>query len=304
MIVGQNGSVVRLLIWQWRSVALFTVVGTIVTALHEFEILRFKLPALPLAVVGGALGIFVSFRTNNAYSRWWEGRQLWGRLINSSRHFTLQVLSYLRAIEGVDIAAAQREIILRHAAYVHTLRAHLRKENVLADEHVVRLISEADRKKLASEKNIPYAILHEQFAQLEDLSTRGACDAIRLQGFDRLINDFLEVQGACERIKNTPMPRSYGFIGERLIWAYAGLFPFAIWDEMSWLTIPANVLVCIAFSLIGEVGRVLEDPFNMFYNTVPISALSTTIEINLRQRLGDTELPEDPKPVLPAGVLF
>jgi putative membrane protein len=100
------------------------------------------------------------------------------------------------------------------------------------------------------------------------------------------------------------MPRSYGFIGERLIWAYACLFPFAIWDEMSWLTIPANVLVCLAFTLIGEVGRVLEDPFNMFFNTVPISALSTTIEINLRQRLGDTELPADPKPVMPAGVLY
>ncbi len=303
MIVGENGSVVRLLLWQWRSVALFTVVGTIVTTLHEFEVLRFRLPTLPLGVVGGALGIFVSFRTNNAYARWWEGRQHWGKLINSSRHFTLQVLSYLRAIEGVDLPAVQREILLRHVAYVHTLRAHLRKQDILADDHVVRLVSEADRNKLAREKNIPYAILHEQFAQLEDLSTRGVIDIYRLQGFDRMINDFLDVQGACERIKNTPMPRSYGFIGERLIWAYSGLFPFAIWDEMSWLTIPANVLVCLAFTLIGEVGRVLEDPFDMFYNTLPISALSTTIEINVRQRLGDTELPEDPKPVTP-GVLF
>lgn len=303
MIVGENGSVVRLLIWQWRSVALFTALGTLVTTLHELEVLRFRLPALPLGVVGGALGIFVSFRTNNAYSRWWEGRQHWGKLINSSRHFALQALSYIHAIDGLDVVAVRREIVLRHVAYVHALRAHLRKENVLADEHVTRLLSEEDRKALAGEKNVPYAILRNQFAQLEDLSTRGSFDSFRLQGFDRLINDFLDVQGACERIKNTPMPRSYGFIAERLIWAYACLFPFAIWDEMSWLTIPATVLVCIAFSLIGEVGRVLEDPFNMFYNTVPISALSTTIEINLRQRLGDTELPEDPKPV-PPGVLF
>lgn len=303
MIVGDNSSVYRLLIWQWRSVVLFTVVGTIVTALHEFDVIRFKLPALPLGVVGGALGIFVSFRTNNAYARWWEGRQHWGKLINSSRHFASQVLNYLQPIDGVDLGAVKREIVLRHVAYVHTLRAHLRKQDILADEHVARLISDDARKALAREKNIPYAILHEQFAQLEDLSTRGAIDPYRLQGFDRLINDFLDVQGACERIKNTPMPKSYGFIGERLIWAYACLFPFAIWDDMGWLTIPSNVLVCIAFTLIGEVGRVLEDPFNMFFNTLPISALSTTIEINLRQRLGDTELPEDPKPV-PPGVLY
>lgn len=303
MIVAEGGSVFRLLVWQWRSVVLFTVLGAVVTTLHEFEVIRFKLPPLPLGVVGGALGIFVSFRTNNAYSRWWEGRQQWGKLINSSRHFTLQILSYLRPVEGIDLLAVQREIVMRHVAYVHALRAHLRKQDVLADEHVVRLVNEADRTALKPEKNIPYALLHRQFAQLEELSTQGVIDAYRLQGFDRLINDFLDVQGACERIKNTPMPRSYGFIAERLVWAYAALFPFAIWDDMGWLTIPSNVLVCMAFALIGEVGRVLEDPFNMFFNTLPISALSTTIEINLRQRLGDATLPEDPKPV-PPGVLF
>jgi ion channel-forming bestrophin family protein len=303
MIVGESGSVYRLLLWQWRAVALFAVVGTVVTALHEFEILRFRFPPLPLGVVGGALGIFVSFRTNNAYARWWEGRQLWGRLINSSRHFALQVLSYMRPADSVDVPSVQREIVIRHIAYVHALRAHLRKENVLADENVVRVVPESDRQSLAREKNIPYAILHKQFAQIEELSTRGAIDQYRLQGFDRLINDFLDVQGGCERIKNTPMPRSYGFIAERLIWVYACLFPFAIVEDMSWLTVPANVLVCIAFTLIGEVGRVLEDPFNMFFNTVPMSALSTTIEINLRQTLGDTELPDDPKPV-PPGVLY
>lgn len=303
MIIAEGGSIFRLLLWQWRSVLLYSAIGALVTTLHEFEILRFKLPSLPLAVVGGALGIFVSFRTNNAYSRWWEGRQLWGKLVNSSRHFALQVLSYLQPVDGVDLPGVKREIVLRHAAYVHALRAHLRKQNVLADAQVVRLLSEAERDKLKGEKNIPYAILHEQFATIENLATRGVLDPFRLQGLDKIINDFLDVQGACERIKNTPMPRSYGFIGERLIWAYATLFPFAIWDDMGWLTIPSNVLVCLAFSLIGEVGRVLEDPFNMFYNTLPISALSTTIEINLRQRLGDVELPEEVKPE-PPGVLY
>ena len=82
MIVAEGGSVFRLLLWQWRAVVLYTVIGTVVTSLHEFELLRFKLPALPLGVVGGALGIFVSFRTNNAYARWWEARGLWGKIVN------------------------------------------------------------------------------------------------------------------------------------------------------------------------------------------------------------------------------
>jgi putative membrane protein len=254
---------------------------------------------MPLAVVGAALGIFVSFRTNSAYARWWEGRQLWGRMVNNSRHFATQVLTYLRAAPDVDLPAVQRELVERHIAYVHALRCAVRKQDVLGDEHVQRLLlllPEAERARLASERNVPYALLQVQAERLAELTGQGALDEFRLQSFDRTIGNFLDVQGGCERIKNTPMPRGYGFIGERLVWAYACLLPFALVDDLGWLTIPINVLVCLSFALIGEAGRVLEDPFTMFWNGLPLSALSTTIEINLRQRLGDRDLPPDPKP--------
>lgn len=296
MMVSTKGSVLGLLLWQWRSVILFATVGTAVTVVDKRYGIALTLPTMPLAVVGAALGIFFSFRTNSAYSRWWEGRQLWGRLINNSRQLATQVLTYLRPAPGVDLPAAQRDLLERHLAYVHALRCALRKQDVLADESVQRFLPEAERARLASERNLPYALLQRQGERLADLAAQGALDELRLQSFDRTLGNLLDVQGGCERIKNTPMPRSYGFIGERLLWAYACLLPFALVDDLGWLTIPINILVCISFALIGEAGRVLEDPFNMFWNALPLSALSTTIEINLRQRLGDRDLPPDPKP--------
>ncbi len=92
------------------------------------------------------------------------------------------------------------------------------------------------------------------------------------------------------------MPRGYGFIADRLILVYGCLFPLALVAHLGILTIPINVLVCLSFALISEAGRVLEDPFTMFWNGLPLSALSTTIELNLRQRLGETELPSMPAP--------
>ena len=113
MIVGTNGSIFRLLLWQWRAVVLFAVSGTAIAVAHHF-VPWLKMPPMPVAVVGGALGIFVSFRTNAAYARWWEGRQLWGRLINNSRMFATQVLAY--------VPDKQRLLIERHILYVHVLQ--------------------------------------------------------------------------------------------------------------------------------------------------------------------------------------
>ncbi|MCA9619570.1 MAG: hypothetical protein KC731_11110, partial [Myxococcales bacterium] len=100
----------------------------------------------------------------------------------------------------------------------------------------------------------------------------------------------------CERIKKTPLPRGYAFIAERLIMAFSFLFPLATVAELGWFVIPVSVLVCLAFTLISEAGRVLEDPFSTFWNGLPLMALSRTIEVNLRQRLGETDLPPIPGP--------
>lgn len=291
MMVTTRGSVLRLMLWQWRKVLLFIASATIVTVLHRvFGIETMLLPTTPMLVVGAALGIFVSFRTNTAYDRWWEGRRLWGQLVNSSRHLATQALVYVKQ------QAVAREVIVRHAAYVHVLRCLLREQDPWADPDVARLLDADTRAALRGETNPTHALLHRQAEALVAAADRGELEPLRLQSIDGTLATLLDVQGGCERIKRTPMPRGYVFIAERLIVIYGAMFPLSLADELGWATIPINVLVCMAFALISEAGRVLEDPFTTFWNGLPLTALSRTIEANIRQRLGDSDLPEIPRP--------
>jgi putative membrane protein len=275
-------------LWQWKFTLMFLLGGLGVTASVELLGLDFlELPTLPLAVVGAALGIFVSFRTNQAYDRWWEGRKLWGRMINESRHWASQSTKY------VDDAEKSRQLVHRHAAYVHALRTLLRKQDPFDDEEFTARIEAVgdDIETLRKETNLTHALLDRQLGDLTELNRSGALDDFRLQSMDGTLRELINIQGGCERIKKTPMPPLYGLLANRLVQFYAVLFPLAVVGTLGWWTIPVSLLVCTAFSLIAEAGRVLEDPFTMFLNGLPLSSISRMIEVNCRQRLGETDLP-------------
>lgn len=296
MFVTYKGSVIGLLAWQWRAVLLYVLASTaVVLGERWLDLSQVLLPGLPVAVVGGAIGIFVSFRTNSAYDRWWEGRKLWGQLVNSSRHFCSQVLVYLPR-EGAGPSALQRELIRRQIAYVHTLRVLLRQQDLRADPDVRRFVPDEQLGTLAAGSNPTHALQQRNLELLADEAAAGRLSELRMQKFDDTIRALLDVQGGCERIKKTPFPKGYGFIAERLIQGYGLLLPLGLVGgiENDWIAVPLTVLVCLSFSLISEVGRVLEDPFTMFWPALPLSALATTIEINLRERLGEEGLPALP----------
>jgi putative membrane protein len=288
MMVTTKGSFMRVLAWQWRACLLF--IGTGVVAWIANDILQYEhadLPALPSSVIGAALGIFASFRVNAAYSRWWEGRGLWGRIVNASRTLSSQVTAY------VDDAALARTVIQRHALWVHVLRCQLRDDDPFADEHVQRAL---DRLGLTSDEH--KAELKKQTSlchHLSDLNlralARSGVEPLRLQAMDQSIATLTDAQGGCERIKRTPMPRGYSFFVQRLLLIFSVLFPFTIVEDVGWACIPLNLVVCIGFTLISETGRVLEDPFTHFWNSLPITNISINIERNVRQRLGDADLP-------------
>ncbi len=291
-----GGNVFNLLGWQQNHVIFYVGTASVAyVAAWLFGWAANPIASLPLAVVGGAIGIFVSFRTNSAYDRWWEGRKLWGRLINSSRHFGTQCTTYI----PYDDDGTVRRILRRHIAYVHTLRCLLREQNPLVDREVLEYLDEHEVIALGRESNPTHALLQMQHSELVSLADTGKLDAFRLQSFDSTMIDLLNIQGGCERIKKTPIPRGYAFIAEILIRYYSILLPFAMVVDLGLMTLPMNVLVCLSFNLINEAGRVLEDPFTMFYNGLPLFAMSRTIENNLRNLLGEytDDLHPVPKPV-------
>lgn len=288
MIVSTNRGFVFtriVFLWQWRSSLFFLGAGAAVAAAYEvYDQTYLDLPTLPLAVVGAALGIFVSFRTNSAYDRWWEGRKLWGRMINESRHWASQIASYVQDDE------LRRRLVRRHVAYVHALRCLLRQQDPFADEEVTAMLQD-DEAALREESNLTHALLARQLYDLVEMNGDGALNDFRLQSLDTTLRELINIQGGCERIKKTPMPPLYGLLATRLVQFYAVLFPLSVVEELGWWTVPVNLLVCIGFFLIAEAGRVLEDPFTMFFNGLPLSAISRMIDVNARQRIGETDLP-------------
>jgi ion channel-forming bestrophin family protein len=298
MIVGTaRGSIVGLLAWQWRKLVLYVACASTIAFLRNYlEWAWLEIHPAPLTIVGGAIAIFVGFRTNSAYDRWWEGRRLWGQLVNSSRMLTTQVLAYLPASEPGAPTEPQRRLITRHLVWVHVLRCRLRDQDPWADPRIRDLLSEDERAQLADQSSPNHALIDRSLVELERMASAGEISELRLQSLDRTYATLLDVQGGCERIKKTPMPRGYGFIADRLIMIYGIVFPLALADDLALWVVPLDVLVCMAFLLISEVGRVLEDPFTMFYNGLPLTQLSAMIEANVRERMGDRSAPPVPIP--------
>ncbi|MEE2643646.1 MAG: bestrophin family ion channel, partial [Myxococcota bacterium] len=224
------------LFFKWQRPTALWCIGTsaIIAALDFYELLgALKLPSFPLAVIGGALGIFVSFRTNSAYQRWWEGRKLWGRMINTSRHITSQAITYLPEEQATLT-------VHRHAAYVHALRCGLRDEDPHQDPHFCRNLDEESRVTFQGATNLNHALLLAQLKDFVQLLREKKISDFFLSDLDESLRHLLDIQGGCERIKKTPFPPLYGHLAARLTQLYAVLFPLCLVKDIGWFVIPAN----------------------------------------------------------------
>lgn len=290
-------SIAQVLRWQRRNILIFSALSTLVVVAEEILPVPIAiLPDVPVSVLGGAIGIYVSFRTNSAYDRWWEGRRLWGQLVNSSRHYASQLLAYLGPV--TDVAP----LILLHALYVHALRVSLRGRPLSSDVETVRLADELGEELSELRSSPCTTLLRKQLVAVTQRVDSFKLDPLRLHNLDRTLATLLDVQGGCERIKNTPLPPGYGYIGELLIRIYAIVLPMALIDDLQWLALPVSLLICLSLKLISEVGRVLEEPFTAAWEALPLLTLSHTIERDLREALGlpGVELPRSSVP----GVVY
>lgn len=241
-----------------------------------------SLPSLPLGMMAAALSLFVAFRNNSAYDRWWEARTLWGGLVNDSRIFTRQVLTLVDRRSDDD---AVTELVELQIAYVHALRCHLRGQNPFAE--LSTRLPAALVAWLRTQRNVPNALLLDAGQRLRALFDQGRLDAYRFVQLDSTLSRLAHIQGACERIKNTPLPRQYEYFPRVLVGAYCLLLPFGLVEGMGLLTPLASTLVSFIFLALESIGRDIEAPFENTVHDTPMSQLSRTIEINLREVLGD-----------------
>lgn len=262
------------------------------------------IPTTTITILGGALSIFIAFRNSAAYDRYWEGRKLWGALINHSRTLARQVLTLVTPpapdAGGDDVKTVQRRIVYTHLAFVNALRAALRDQPVL--DEVKPFLDEETLARLKNEQNVANALVSMEAEQVRALFTRGWLSDLRWTSLDATLTEFTNIQGGCERIKNTPLPRAYTYFTRYIVEAYCIVLPFGLVEHLGWRTPLLAMLVSFTFLVLERIGRLLEQPFGMRHNDLPLAAMCRTIENNLRQRLGETELPPALKPV--DGVLL
>jgi putative membrane protein len=250
---------------------------------------------VPLASYGVAIGIVVGFRNASAYARWWEGRTLWGAIANRSRTFARQILTAMspdRAAspaERAEIFALQHDLVTHQVAYVHALRQQLR--GLDAVQAVASLLPKSNAAKLAREKNLALTLQVGMSAKLVAARERGWLDQWQWQAIDQSMASLMDSQGGLERIKNTPMPKQFEFFPRLFVQIYCLLLPVGMVPSLAWFTPLGSTVVGFMFLALEKMGRDLEDPFENCIYDIPITAITNTIEINLRQMLGETELP-------------
>jgi ion channel-forming bestrophin family protein len=262
-------------------------------------------PEVPLSIFGGVIGVLAGFRNSSAYARWWEARTIWGAIVNNSRSFAREVLTMIGAPktgEETDskVCEMKRRLILLQVAHVHALRNHLRSLQPWGDLN--GLIPEEEMDSLKAQKNVPLAIQQKMAALLAHCYQKGWIDEIRWASLDRTVSNLMDSQGASERIKNTPMPRQYDMFISRFIGIYCLLLPLGMVQSLRLLTPIGSTFVGFIFLALDKIGRDLENPFENLPHDISLTAITRNIEINLKQMLGEKDIPEPLAPV--DGVLW
>jgi putative membrane protein len=256
------------------------------------------LEEIPLSLFGSAIGVILAFRNSTSYARWWEARTLWGSIVNNSRSWGRLVTTTLRKKDGVssgEIEQTKQKMMYYQIAWVHALRQHLRRLDPLSE--ISSVLSEAEVRALRPEKNVPVAIQQWQSALLQVALDRGWVDMAQWHAMNQSLDDLVDAQGGAERIKNTPMPRQYDYLPQICAHIFCFLLPLAMVSSLGWFTPLGSTLVGFIFLALDKIGRDLEDPFDNTMHDIPLTSISRTIEINLRQMLGETTLPEAIVPV-------
>lgn len=282
---------------------LFLYDGAIVLLFKVAEWKWLSLEHIPLALFGSAIGLIVAFRNNSSYGRWWEARTLWGGIVNNSRTWARQVLTAIapqKESEREAVRTMQCRMVYLQIAWVHALRQQLRGQPPLDDLH--GLLGEEDLVALASQKSVPLTLQIWQGELARQALEKDWIDSLQWSALDTTLNDLADLQGGSERIKNTPMPKQYDFFPQLFTKMYCLLLPLGLVNSMGWYTPLGSTLVGFIFLALDRIGRDLEDPFDNTIYDIPLSAMSRTIEINLRQAMGERSFPEPLQPV--QGVLW
>lgn len=321
---GKSYKLSEFLIWTRRNIYITLIIGIVPVVLYQVAGLKFiAIPWTVVALLGTATAFIVGFKNTQTYNRTWEARQIWGSILNSSRAFGTMSRDFLNNPEKT------KELVYRHFAWLTALRYAMRdsrawettskaynaeyksfyeipeKETSLESE-LAKYISAEELKYILTTKNRAAQLMSLQSKTTKQLFANKEIDSYQFVEMQKMVKDFYDQQGRSERIKNFPYPRQFATINSFFIKLFCILLPFGMLKEfdklnesidgilkgnMVWLVIPFSVLISWVYTSLEQVGESTENPFEGSANDVPISQMSRTIEIDMREMLGETDLP-------------
>lgn len=281
----------------WPRILMVTISAMIVTYVElYYNIQAYTLTTTPFLLTGVALGIFLGFRNNASYDKFWEGRKLWGALVNTSRNLARQTCFLIKSPQDNDAVGQFREIFIKRViAHTHALRCHLRMED--PTEEIKKFLAPEDLAQVLKSSHRPLAILQQLGRDLAIARERQWLNKFNHPVMDAQLSELTNILGGCERIKNTPLPFSYSVLTHRIVAAYCFFLPFGLVETTSVLTPVVVLLISYAFFELDAIGDEIEDPFGLQPNDLPLAAISRNIEINLLELIDDPDRPAPLKPV-------
>ncbi|MBP8033057.1 MAG: multidrug transporter [Bacteroidia bacterium] len=318
---GRRFSLKEVIYWTRRDIILFAIIATIPTALYYFLNIKWLvIPWVAIGLIGTAAAFLIGFKNTQTYNRLWEARQIWGSIINTSRAWGILVKDMVKS-EQTEI----QTLIYRHLAWLTALRYQMReprlwenaelksnkeyarffkvpeKETPLETE-LKKFLSNEELTYILSKKNRATQIISLQSKHLRLLKESGKLSEFDFIELEKTLTTLYEHQGKSERIKNFPYPRQFATVNQMFIRLFISVLPFGILqefgkltkdlgDEFIWVTVPCSLVVGWVFYMMERIGEATENPFEGSANDVPISNISRTIEIDLKEMLDETNIP-------------
>ncbi len=268
---------------------LVAVLFTSLSILFLTERYKELLPDIPLTIpafIGTAISILLSFKLSQSYDRWWEARKVWGSIVNDSRSFVIQLNTLIS--KGNDKAI--KKLAYRQIAWCYSLGQSLRGLN--PTENLEKYLTPEDLKEIKQHSNKPLALLNIHAKDIKELKENDHLDIFSQLQLDNTIVRLCDAQGKSERIKSTVFPVTYRIFLHGIIYLFVITLSISLVGIEGYYEIPLLLLISAAFFLLEKSATHMQDPFENRPTDTSVTAIARTIEINIKQLLNETEIPE------------
>ena len=280
MLFVWKGSVLHSLMAPLSIILLLSLIVTVDAA--RGNDLRIHLNPMPFSLIGVALAIFVSFRNNVSYDRFWEARKLWGELLNRTR--TAVRLAATMPQPAASPAEMKTTVDLL-CAFIYSLKHQLRGSDATCD--LQRLLPSPVAAEVLARTYRPPQLLMLLARQATAWHRDGRIGDILLDAIQTQLEQLTAIVGGCERILSTPIPYAYSVLLHRTTYFYCALLPFGLVETIGWATPMISVFIAYAFMALDAVASELENPFGEEPNDLPLAAIAVMIERTLREAIDE-----------------